>query len=218
MNYILRFRRLQLSVRCDNILSPSDIAKLLKALPPKGYSLSREYPSLPAGGRLSLSGELARKGDVSLRLNDERDVVAVESSGISSLLKEFSVIEQLLRDKVDMDIEERSFYYEMLAALTVESNKNPMVVLENRLGSPLLDRLSDILGQQASNFTMRLVPSGGEPDSVDWFDIRIEPFLPDYSTRFFISAVFRNRKKSRVTSFLEGLSGTVKQLISQLED
>ena len=77
-NYILRFRRLQLSVRYDNVLSPSDIAKLIHALPAKGYSITGKSSALPEGSSHSFSGELARKGDISLRLDDERYVVALE--------------------------------------------------------------------------------------------------------------------------------------------
>ena len=212
-------RDLHLSVRYNTLHFPVDPAELARIIPHAGYVVTEEeILSAPFGARVSFSGRLAKKGDVELRMNTERAVLAIRGNHADSVRSEFAWLEGVLQQEFGFDSAAAGWFYELLSDIIVESSSDPMKVMaRHSQGIPVLERASKLLDFPVSNYTLRMFRAGQEPGGLNWTEIRIEPYVPDASRRFFINVVFRNEKREMVTSFLAGLEQTMIKLVEGLE-
>lgn len=210
---------LHLAVRYNTLHFPVDPGELARIIPHGGYVVTEEdILSAPFGARISFSGRLAKKGEVELRMNTERGILAVRGRDPDSVLGEFAWVEDLLQQKFAFDSVGAARFYELLGELIVESTGNPMAVMARHFqGVPVLERASDVLGFPVSGYTLRMFHTGQDPNDLNWAEIRIEPYVPAASSRFLVNVVFRNEQREPVTEFLNGLQQKVIELVEGLE-
>jgi len=212
-------RSVHLAVRYKTLHFPIDPVELAHIVPEAGYVVAdRDLLSVPFGARVAISGPVATKGDTELRINSERGILATRGRDADSVVDEFEALEGFLEEQFAFDSQGASRFYELLAELTVTSAENPLSVMARQSeGVAVLQRLGEVLGFPVSNFTLRAVGTGQEPNDNNWSEVRIEPSIPDTTTRFFVSIVFRNEERDLVVGFARNLTQTVDRLIEEVE-
>lgn len=216
--YSFTFDRLSLSVRFLTALYPFEELTFINVLPELGYALSERVPIPPFGARVAIRGEIAAKGDIRVMLNSDLRTLEVIGHEVGALLDEFGNLENMLLDKFKVDTRQSAHYYELLADISVATKESPLQSIGKGFESfELLKELGDILKYPVTNFGIRLVPPGIEPNSADWFDIRIQPEILRPLSHYSILIVYRQRDRDKVFAFSQTLLEMLERLIIHLE-
>lgn len=214
----IRYRRVSLSVGYESILFPLDTGELIAALPEQGFILAEAIPTPPLGARLDISGPVARKGDIILRVNTDRNYIGIDGLDPATVVNELDTLERFLDERLHFGSQDMSRYYELLADLIVHANRSPLATIAQVFkASSVIQEMGHVLGSQTANYGVRLVPQSGEPTSPEWFDIRIEPRVQQASEHYLVGVVYRSADRSKVAKFAQGLEETVTQLVRILE-
>jgi hypothetical protein len=80
-----------------------------------------------------------------------------------------------------------------------------------------INGLGNVLGQEVSPFTLRLVSKGKVPNQEDWIDIDIEPLVTRPTKTYLISVICRSSQKSKVLSFAKELESRIIRLVDSIE-
>jgi len=216
---MINYLQLSLAVVYDSVLFPFDINQLIKMLPSHGFVPTEDMPRIfPVGGRAEITGIVAGKGDIFIRIETPRRIVAVHASSIDSVVFEMESLEDLIRKVFDVDGPNMAKYYESVAAVTIKTDQN---LLENWASYheklPLLKEASKIIGAEASLFGVRLAPVGQGPNQPNWFDIRIEPFVDMPTDYHSIQVIYRRSNRQEVMEFVKSLEKSLTALASLVE-
>jgi hypothetical protein len=180
--------------------------------------LEESIVAAPLGARIEVSGVVARKGEIAIRIDPERQVVAVHTLDPGMAVTEMELIESLLRDKEGVDSPSLALFYELLADVTVRASANPVESWRTGLGNEgFFQQVSQVMSEQVAPFGVRLAPAGRVPDGADWFDVRIEPRVLAPTQFHAISIVFRKHSREATFDFVRNLDGTLGQLVSLVE-
>lgn len=212
------FTHTSLSVTYQSLFLPFEEAALLELLPGAGYVLTDTIPPMPIRATISVSGTIARKGEVALRINPDRRFIAIDAPDPQLAISEFEALEQLLQDRFDLVSEEVAQFYELICDLAYRSEGNPLMKIEDRFeDSAVFSQFSKILGEPTTNFGVRLVPAGAEPGATNWYNIRMEPQVSAPSSRYSVNVVYRHESRAQVLHFAKSLGDIVTRLIHALE-
>ena len=213
------YRNLSLAVKYASIFFPFDIIQFLQALSRQGFVLPEELMQpIPLGRRLDVSGFVARKGEVAIRIDTSRQVVAVNAMDVKSVVAEVDGVESLLKDELAFDSSGLVQYYEFLAGLTVKAKRSPLDSWNAHFSQvPIINEFSEVLGTEVSPLGIRLAASKQAPNQSDWFDIRIVPLFRSAENHHLIEAVFRHSHRNKVLGFARRFEDTLTALLSLVE-
>lgn len=213
-----KYRRLSLAVKYGSVLFPFDHVQFLRALSKQGFTLPESIGPVPLGRRLEVSGIVGRKGEVSVRLDAERQVLAVEAPDVETSLVEMDSLESLLESEFDIDSPSLAHYYEFLAGLTVKAKKNPLESWYAHFAQvPMIGEASKVLGTEVSPFGIRLAPKGEVPNQPNWFEIRIEPLVRSATAYHHIEVVYRRSSRDEVFAFVRKFEDTLSAILTIVE-
>jgi hypothetical protein len=208
------------SIRFNYLLFPFYIEDLLGQMAKTGYTLTvPPPPKIPAKGiRLGGKGKIAQKGDVEIDVNDEKGVLGATSSSPALAMRSLNEMLQLIKDNLGVDLDERAAFYELIGGFDVETDKNPL----ERIGqisekSRHFGQFNKILGENISNYTLRLVPRGRIPNQTEWFEIKIEPDVIKPTSDYVVSVIYRSKDKSAVERFTQDLTQKMTSIIDIIE-
>jgi len=207
------------SIRFDFILFPFDVIEFVEQLARAGYTPTIPPPPKPVGQvRLSVKGKIAQKGDVEVEMNDDRGVITVSSVAPALAMQSLNEILQIVRDKLGVDLNAKAIFYEMMGNFGVKTGKNALEAMArfNEKNSNIKD-LGDILGQDVSGYTLRIVPKDQVPSSVEWLDITIEPNITKPSTNYKVQAIYRSKEKSKVDCFIQSIGENLQRIFEAIE-
>ncbi|TKJ30156.1 MAG: hypothetical protein CEE40_05785 [Chloroflexi bacterium B3_Chlor] len=216
------YNRLSLSVKYISVFLPFDIPGFLQVLREQGYfvtpSLEEATAAVPFGARLGASGLVARKADVGIRVDGDRQILGVVAPNASTALTEMDSLESLLKDGTGVDSPGLAQYYEFLASLTVRAKVSPLESWNRHLADvPLVQQASRLMGMKVSPFGLRLAPVRQVPNQPDWCEIRIEPQVQSPRDSHYLEIVFRGANRDKVFAFVSGFEETLDGLISLVE-
>ena len=168
---------------------------------------------------MEISGIVGRKGEVSVRIDANRQILGVHAPDINSLTTEMDSIESLLKNEFDLDSSSLSHYYEFLAGLTIRAKGNPLESWPTHfIAVPILKKASAALGMEVSPFGVRLTPTGEVPNQVNWFEIRIEPLVGSAAHHHSIEVIFRHSQRNEVFAFVQKFEDVLGALMSLVEE
>jgi len=213
------YRNLSLAVKYSSVLFPFDVTQFLQALSRQNFVLPEELMQpVPPGRRLNVSGFVARKGEVAVRIDTDRQVVAVNSADVKTVVTEMNAVDSLLSDELDFDCSDLVQYYEFVAGLTIKAKRNPLDSWHTHFSQvPIINEFSKILETEVSPLGLRLSASGQIPNQPNWFDIRIVPLVQSAENYHLIEVVFRNSRRDPVFDFVRGFEDTLIALLSLIE-
>ena len=211
----LKFR---VSLRMNYVLFPIDGRELIEALAQAGY---KTQPFAPFGARqrLTLSGQFAQKGNVAIDGNSDRGTLGVTSTSPDEAIEALNEMASLLKKNLQIDVEEGSRFFEIIADYKIISCEKPIFAISKIFEkNRVLQEIGEILGQQTSLYTLRLVPANMEPNQEEWLDITIEPDVTKPNSRYLISVVFRSKKRETVERFGKELESKLTTILNLIEE
>ncbi|MDO8673784.1 MAG: hypothetical protein Q7O66_20430 [Dehalococcoidia bacterium] len=212
------YQQLSLSVKYTSVLFPLDTLQFLRAVSKQGFIIPDSIEQVPFGTRVEISGLIARKGDISVRVDSNRQVLGVQAPNVNSVLDEMDSIESLLKTELDLDSHALADYYELLASLTIKAGRHPLECWETHFAeAPILNKFSDVLGTDVSLFGVRLAVRGEVPNQPDWLEIRIEPSVQSPQKHHSVQIICRHSRRDEVFAFGRKLEDTLRNLISLVE-
>ncbi len=223
-NIQIKIERFHFSVKLKLIFFPLELAELTPILGEIGYSvrkdLAERIADFPLGSRIVIGGNIAEKKDTSqtLRLDPDRGVIAIAGQDIDGVIKDFSDLERLVNDKINVDLEAEASFYEFIAGGSAITGRDPTKVIAKLFGdSKLESEISRILGFSATNFGVRVVEQNIYVTEAKWFDLRIEPLIPKPNTVYSINLSHRHPERAKVVGSAKSLIKMVENILDVME-
>lgn len=220
----IKIERFHFSVRLKSIFFPLELAELIPVLEEVGYSvrseLSQRIPDVPFGVKVVAGGAIAEKRTIgqSFRLDPDRGVVAIAGKNVNSIIEDFSNLEELIKDKLNVVLREQALFYEFQAEGSASTGRDPTKVIARLFqDSRLQSEISKIFGFATTNFGVRIVEQDRYVTDSQWFDFRIEPLVPKPSTSYRFEVVFRHPERANVVQQAKSLDKTIEKLLSAIE-
>jgi len=210
----LQWRSLRLLERFKNVLYPIDMSTLLRLLPTIGYIVRAKTLK----GVLEAGEPVAIKGNVELLVNQDNKTLGVEGRQTSEVINGFRELRSFWLEQLTPSPSAETHYVELAGQCVIRSLKNPTLVFTG-FWSQLegLGKLSRIVGFDVTNFGMRLVPQGMNPNNTDWFDLRIQQQVISSANHYFVDIVWRNKEMEKVMDGFSKVDETISALIREVE-
>lgn len=199
--------------RFSSVLYPLDLFELLRELPTIGYVV----PDLVLRGTPEAGKPIATKGAVELAFNQENKTIGIKGRDIEGTLGAFRELREFYLERLDPSPGLRTHYLELDARGWAKSDSNPTEVCSRFwAGHSGLRALHKILGSEATNFGLQLVPPNKDPNDPDWFHICIEPPVAS-SKRYSVRWIWRGSDAENLLQKFAKVGETLQSLISVLE-
>jgi len=204
-------------VRLNYVVFPIDIRELSRALAKNGYELppSRRLPSPPA--QLSYGGDLARKGEITLIIESASGDIGVVGRSLEEVKTAFKELEQIINSELGVNLHENLRFYWYTVHYKVDTGKMPLNKLTKILKQDYMTRFGEVLGENLSSFSVRLIPKDAILNDENWFDIAIEPDLLNEKL-YHVGVVFRSPDATKTETFVRDLDNTLLKLLEVIEE
>lgn len=223
-NIQIKIERFHFSVKLKSIFFPLELAELTPILSEIGYSVRKELadriPDLPLGGKIVVGGSIAEKKGTgqTFRLEPDRGVIAIAGQDIDGVIEDFSNLEKLVKEKVNVDLEAEASFYEFITEGSATTERDPTKVIAKLFeDSNLESQISKVLGFSATNFGLRVVEQNRYVTEAQWFDLRIEPLIRKPNAVYNVNLTCRHPKRANVVDTAKLLSETVKNILAVME-
>jgi len=214
-NMILKWETLSLIERFGNVLYPLDVVDLLRQLPKLGYIVAER---VLRGAILEPGQPLAIKGDVELRINQDNKTLGVVGRDVESVQEAFQNLRQLWMEQLDTSPNICTDYVEIDGSGWAKGQRNPIEVFGKwRGGLTKIEALGKVLGCDVTTFGLHLCVPNTDPNSPNWFDIRITPSVVSGAARYLVRAIWREQEVESVMRRFKNLDDTVRDLILEIE-
>lgn len=218
--------RFHFSVRLGSLFFPLSLDDIKPGLDILGYSMTpaldrTRLPYAP-GVRLSISGQIAEnlEAKLSLRMDPERGIVAIEGSDIEAVIKSFDELEKWVQENTSVDFAQERRFYEFIfdGTISVGSERDPIRTISNLYSdSRTIEQFGDIIEAKVTNFGIRLVQKDRSPGEDEWLDIRVEPTVERPRSTYLANVVYRSPDKEKVIARANELLATLEQIIATIE-
>lgn len=216
----ITYTKAYLSIGFRKLLFPIDVRLFLNILPEEGYILEEDVFKIRRrfGGQITISGDIARKGDFRLAINSEKGFIGVDGPEPLSVVEEISTLTKVLEDRLQIDLESTASFYEFLADGSLKTTKPPLETFLQASEAFLpMAKISKAFGENVSFYGLRLASAGQEPNQPDFLDIRIEPNIVHTRNFYSFSATYRMSEFDKVAEFAKGFSSKLTDIIRILE-
>ena len=207
----------RLIVRLMHVIMPFQLQGVRNVATQLGY-----VPLLPEGQRAGLgleviSGRIARREDLDIEYSEEKQVLGVIGVNPEKASDAFSQLMVFIEKELGSN-NLKPFFYETTISSLVEGAMSPLETFASPSnGLKKAADLDKIFKQNVSPFGLRFAPSNGLVDATDWFEYRIEPFVPKPDKLYNIILIYRNKRLDQVKKSINEYSRINKSLIRMLE-
>jgi uncharacterized protein YuzE len=213
----LKLQSFRISLVLNSFFFPLTSPEVFEALKARGFDVGRPPVPLPTGLRVYLTGTIARKNNILIDIDENRNLVGASGESIENAIQIFSEILSMLREDFVVNLDTELNYVELIAHYLIKSSNNPFEILQNCSGMKFKDIFQKILGTQVSEYRYSIVPSGILPTSRNWFEISISPKLTLPTQAYWVEVIFRNTTHETVTAFASNLNSTISNIINTVE-
>ncbi len=203
------------SVRLNNIILPLDVFTFSKLLVTSGFSTVK-VGETTTEGLVAVRGDIARKGNTIVRLDQAKMVIGVDGTRKQEVLDVFKEVSAIL-SKVGVELSENARFYELLANYMVEADKSPMASIQNFFSPLKLEQFDKIMESKSTLSTVKIVPRDTEIDSEDYYDIVVEPLIPRPHKAYALSVVYRSKDGKKTETFTSLLDAKIESIIKAIE-
>ena len=210
--------RLSLAARYDYVIFPVSYQDLRDVLTGMGFQLSTRLLGGPIGMTMEPVGTIARKDQLSVAFEPDRQIIGVAGTTLSEVTNSFFELESQVSKKIKPSLEHGTRFLEIIAQFEAESGKSPLQSIENvRKGSVAWDKFDTILGVPVAPFNVRIVSKGVDPNQEEWLDISVEPMITKANQQYVINVVCRSKKRKAVIDFAETMGVKISALLDEME-
>ncbi|RLI42487.1 hypothetical protein DRO59_04015 [Candidatus Bathyarchaeota archaeon] len=165
---------------------------------------------------------IARKGTCQVLYDPRGGNLGVAGNKLKETLKEFVVIESMLKEKgFNLSDDVRFIEFVVNSRLFVKGKLKPLEKISEFIGVQKMSKFSEIMGEDVIPFDIRFCPKREAKASEDfrkipeWFDIHVHPYIsnPNY---YSVHVVFRDTDLSNVKKFAETVSDKIVNIIKMI--
>ncbi|MDI6810407.1 MAG: hypothetical protein QMD80_01785 [archaeon] len=208
-------QKYRLAVVFRTVFFPFTYPELIDSVKKRGYGVPPSPRPIPSGPRIYAGGHIATKEGCTVEVKDERQLIASEGTQVEDVIKSFNDVMDISREDFHVDLERDVHYFELTSELIVKSDESPIENIERFMG----DRykvFDEIMGNESSAYTIRIVPKGLIPSHKIWFDITIEPRVTMAEREYYVNIVYRDEKIDNVLTFARDVNSKILSLISKI--
>ena len=200
--------------RFSSPLYPFDVRELLRQLPTIGYIV----PEPVLRGTLEPNQPIARKGDVELIINQDNKTIGVKGREIGRTIEFFKELRKFYLEHLDPSPGLLTQYIEFHGEGWAKSGNNPTTTFSSFwANNENLTKLGTIIGMDAVNFGVQLVPPHQDPNSPEWFHIYLEPLVASASMRYHVVYICRGHDVEQLLDQFSQVKELVRGLIIKIE-
>lgn len=216
---LLQYRQLSLSLKYRSVLFPFEPLQFIHILSRNSFIPTDIPPTVPLGMRADVNGVVARKGDVGIRMDTGRLILAVHGTDPKTCVTEMEALDDLIQEEFGLENPREAQYYELLAGVAMKAQTSPLASWQKRGNEfPFANKAAAIIGWDVAPFGVRLCPKENIPNDPDWFDIRVEPLVQSATRQHSVEIVFRRAKRDEVFAFVSALDSTITRLLALVEE
>jgi len=209
--------RVRLSLRTDYIFYPIDSDDFAKAIERHGYEV-KSPPQAMGPLRLEIPGQLAEKEGNNVILDTNRQILGVDGDDPNKIIEIFNELEEIIQKELKIDYTDSIKFYETIIDYHIYSPKNPREVIENvHKDTKLSQAFSSIIKKEVTPFTLRYASRGISPDSPEWMDFRIEPFVRRANEVYAFNLVYRSEDGEEVKKTLKSIKEMMEKMVTEIE-
>lgn len=213
----LRPLRARMSLRTDFIFYPVDGNDFAQIIKKRGYEL-KEAPQTMGPFRLEFPGHLAEKDGNQVILDTNRQILAVDGQDPETIISIFSELEEIIKKEMSIEYGDNIRFYETVVDYHVYTEKNPRTIIEKASRhDETAEAFTDMLGKPVSRFTLRYASKGTLPNSPEWIDVRLEPFVRRADKVYSFNLVHRSLNRDSVKDTLANVEIMIKKLVEKIQ-
>ncbi|MBW1669649.1 MAG: hypothetical protein JRJ66_16705 [Deltaproteobacteria bacterium] len=213
----LRPLRARMSLRTDFIFYPVDGNDFAQIIKKRGYEL-KEAPQTMGPFRVEFPGHLAEKDGNQVILDTNRQILAVDGQDPETIISIFSELEEIINEEMNIEYGDNIRFYETVVDYHVYTEKNPRTIIEKASRhDETAEAFTDMLGKPVSLFTLRYASKGTLPNSPEWIDVRLEPFVRRADKVYSFNLVHRSLNRDSVKDTLANVEIMIKKLVEKIQ-
>jgi len=214
----VEFSSIRLTEVLKTMFFPITAFELLDSLEERGYRLLVRRPlPIPPTHRAYIGGRIAEKRDCTVFVDPDRRFIGVDGTSPENLSIIYLELIDVIKKKFELNLDEVRDYLELVATGIVRSRHMPVNVLNNAFRQGIIQKISEILGEDAGVYSVGFAPRGKIPSVTEWFDLRIEPHIRLPTKEYDLTIVYRSSKSEKVIKFFNQLESTILRAIKALE-
>ena len=207
----IRFFRI--AVRFSGIarLDLYEVVHLLRGL---GYNISAQLPPRSFKSMAGGSGPIAFKGDLFVDVNTDTLTLGLSSSDPEKCINEFIALEKEFAKTFEV-LKDPQFY-EVLVELEIKTEKIDLLSFLQKIAgkNPLVESISNALGEEMSIFGYRLSRKGSSLGDLEWIDVEIRPHPMRPKSSLYVSMVYRSHSRENAVR----ASRSIKAIVEAISD
>lgn len=203
------------------VLFPIDSIDLMNVLVRRGFIPTpqrRNIPDAPLGTRIEVSGIIARRGQVSVGLDGELQLISAFGPNPREVAITFNDLITTVRQDLGIDPNTNLKFYECTSTIHVQSGNNPLQNLNSIEGGNIVGRLGTILNFDVRTHAIHISSPSDTINRPDWFDMYIRPVPMKSNSTYEILTVFRRPAMTEVFEFLSRIEERVRDIIMSIEN
>lgn len=204
-------------VRLNYVIFPIDFRELRQALAKNGYELSPisgPIPSPPT--RIGFGGDIARKKETTISVETDSGEIGVVNRTLQGAKAAFEELTNVISTELGVSLHENVRFYWYAVHYRVDTGKIPQNEIAKTEKKDYIARFGQVLGEDLSLFSVRLIPKNVAPNQESWFDIAIEPDILNEKL-YHVGVVFRSPDRGKTETFVSDLENKLLKLIRIIE-
>jgi len=168
--------------------------------------------------RVEFPGHLAEKDGNQVILDTNRQILAVDGQDPETIISIFSELEEIINEEMNIEYGDNIRFYETVVDYHVYTEKNPRTIIEKASRhDETAEAFTDMLGKPVSLFTLRYASKGTLPNSPEWIDVRLEPFVRRADKVYSFNLVHRSLNRDSVKDTLANVEIMIKKLVEKIQ-
>jgi len=207
------WHRVSVIERFSSVLYPINVPQLLWQLPTIGYIV----PDLVLRGTPEQGKPIATKGNTELTLNMDNKTIGVIDKDPEKATTAFLELREFYIGRLDLSPPEVQ-YVEFDGQGWVRSKESPVRVFSHiwRDSKPI-QKLGSILGEDATNYGIEIVPREQDPNNPKWFHVAIHPLPASSLKQYYVRWIWREPNSAQLLKRYAKVNDTLRTMISTIE-
>lgn len=210
---------LRLSARMKHVILPINWMEYLNLLQKSGY-LVGQVPTIPPtvdSSAAVVSGTIAKKLNCVIDVNAERQFIGVQESNAESLVECYNDVMSILHDLTASN-PLHTWFTEFQGRFTTQLKAKNSFETMKAIGESFdfVKKWERVIGEPIQNSNIKVTSAGKNPDSPDYFEMTLQPYLIDPLKALEIVIIMRSAVADRVLMFAKEIETNISSMLAVL--